>query len=92
MTKTIAVPVEPEEIKWLREFINCAVFSPPPSEIQRAQNVLTKILAAPTMPVAETRDEIIEEIAREVETHNWFDNKYCAAQIRALKKSPEGKI
>lgn len=34
------------DVEWLRRFLNCAVFGPPPSEIQRAQNVVTDLLSA----------------------------------------------
>ena len=34
------------EIDWLRRFLNCSVFSPPPSEIQRAHAIVDKLSAA----------------------------------------------
>lgn len=54
------------DVEWLRKFLNCAVFSPPPSEIQRAQNVVTDILSALSTSRACTRerDERVQELTR----------------------------
>ena len=59
-------------------------------------NLVPLYTAAPTMPVAETRDEIIEECAKVLKDSLQNGNEpliyELIVKLRALKKSPEGKI
>lgn len=41
------VAVAPEELEWLHRFLNCTVFGPPPSEIQRAHDIVQRLAERP---------------------------------------------
>lgn len=43
--KTLTPRERVEAVTWLRKFITCSVFGPPPEEITKAQNVVTQLVA-----------------------------------------------
>ena len=47
MRAVIIQPTVPEDINWLHRFLNCSVFSPPPSEIQRAHAIVDALCLRP---------------------------------------------
>ena len=52
------------DVAWLRRFINCAPFQPPPSECQRAHTVVTALEEQSTTARAQGRQEGLEEAAK----------------------------
>jgi hypothetical protein len=52
------------DVEWLRRFLNCSVFGPPPSEVQRAHNVVSDLLSAldTSRACTKERDERVQEL------------------------------
>jgi hypothetical protein len=69
-----------DDVEWLRRFLNCTPFGPPPSEIQRAHNVIDDLLSARNTSRACTkeRDERVQELQARLDQSATHADIYAA--------------